>query len=165
MLARSLLLHQSRRKTATQRNTTMLRADIINFEAGPRLLLPMIGGTVRAGFPSPADDFNVKKHDLNELLITNPTATFFWKARGLSMQGAGINDGDLLIVNRALTPLHRDIVVAEVDNDFTVKYLHKRAGQIKLLAADPTFPPILFKDGQVLTICGVVTATIKRHRS
>lgn len=80
------------------------------------------------------------------------------------MLGAGISDGDILIVNRALTAMHRDIVVAEVDNDFTVKYLHKRAGQVSLRAADPTFPPIILKDGQTMTVCGVVTATIKRHR-
>ena len=125
----------------------------------------MAQGTVRAGFPSPADDFTVKRHDLNELLITHPQATFFWRVRGTSMAGAGITDGDILIVNRALTPLHGDIVVAEVDNDFTVKYLHKRAGRVKLRAADATFPDIVFeREGQQLVVVGVVTATIKRHR-
>ena len=125
----------------------------------------MVAGTVRAGFPSPADDFSVRRHDLNELLITHPQATFFWRVRGTSMHGAGIADGDILVVNRALTPLHGDIVVAEVDNDFTVKYLHKRAGRVKLHAADATFPDIVFeRDGQQLVIVGVVTATIKRHR-
>jgi DNA polymerase V len=126
----------------------------------------MVQGTIRAGFPSPADDFSVKRHDLNELLITHPTATFFWRVRGTSMQGAGIGDGDILIVNRALVPTHGDVVVAEVDNDFTVKYLHKRNGRIKLQAADPTFPDILFDAGseRTLVIVGVVTCTIKRHR-
>jgi DNA polymerase V len=125
----------------------------------------MVQGTIRAGFPSPADDFAVKRQDLNDLLITHPQATFFWRVRGTSMLGAGITDGDILIVNRALTPLHGDIVVAEVDNDFTVKYLHKRNGRVKLKAADATFPDITFeKDGQQLVIVGVVTATIKQHR-
>lgn len=125
----------------------------------------MVQGTIRAGFPSPADDFAVKRHDLNELLITHPQATFFWRVRGTSMVGAGISDGDILIVNRALTALHGDIVVAEVDNDFTVKYLHQRGGRIRLRAADATFPDIVFeRDGQQLVIVGVVTATIKRHR-
>jgi DNA polymerase V len=135
------------------------------FDAGPPVLLPMMQGSVRAGFPSPADDFSVKRHDLNELLVTHPAATFFWRVRGTSMEGAGIRDGDILVVNRALTPVHGDIVVAEVDTDFTVKYLHRRHGRVKLQAADPTFPDIVFdKDGQQLVIVGVVTATIKRFR-
>lgn len=134
------------------------------FLAGPSLPLPMVQGSVRAGFPSPADDFAVKRHDLNELLITHPVATFFWEARGLSMLQAGIGDGDILVVNRALSPQHRDIVVAEVDNDFTVKFLYQRAGRVKLTAADPTFPEIVPRDGQTLSICGVVTCAIKRFR-
>ena len=81
------------------------------------------------------------------------------------MVEAGIDDGDLLVVNRVLTPQHRHIVVAQVDGDFTVKYLHKRNGKVKLVAANPTFADIVFKDGQTLTICGVVTCTIKRFVS
>jgi DNA polymerase V len=150
--------------TANAKPASSALSTVIYFEPGPRLPIPWVGGFVRAGFPSPAEDFAARRHDLNELLITHPAATFMWMARGLSMLGAGIGDGDLLVVNRALTPQHRDIVVAEIDNDFTVKYLHKRAGQVRLVAADPTFPPILLKDGQTLVICGVVTATIKRHR-
>ena len=128
--------------------------------------LPMVEGRIRAGFPSPAADFAVKRQDLNELLITHPAATFFWSVAGKSMFGAGIDEGDILVVNRALASnaKHGDIVVAEVDQDFTVKYLHKRAGQVQLRAADPTFPPIIFKDGQTMTICGVVTSVIKRFR-
>lgn len=124
----------------------------------------MVQGTVRAGFPSPADDFAEKRHDLNELLVTHPAATFFWRVRGTSMHAAGIGDGDILVVNRALDPVHGDIVVAEVDNDFTVKYLHRRGSRVKLVAADPTFPDIVPREGQTLTICGVVTSAIKKFR-
>lgn len=134
------------------------------FRAGPVLPLPMVQGTVRAGFPSPAEDLAARRHDLNELLITHPAATFFWRVRGTSMLGAGIADGDILIVNRALEPRHGDIVVAEVDNDFTVKYLHRRGSRVKLVAADPTFPDIVPRDGQTMAICGVVTGAIKRFR-
>ncbi|MGE4244034.1 LexA family protein [Ramlibacter sp.] len=70
----------------------------------------------------------------------------------------------ILVVNRALDAKHGDVVVAEVDNDFTVKYLHRRAGRVKLRAADPTFPDIEFRDGQQMLIVGVVTSTIKRFR-
>lgn len=143
---------------------SVIPTDAATFCFSGSLPLPMVEGTVWAGFPSPAADFDVKRHDLNDLLITHPMATFFWEVRGNSMLEAGISEGDILIVNRALTPLHGDIVVAEVDNDFTVKYLHKRNGVASLRAANPTFPPIVFRDGQTLTICGVVSAVIKRFR-
>ena len=136
----------------------------IAFLGGPPLPLPWVEGTVPAGFPSPAADFAVKRHDLNELLITHPAATFMWQARGLSMIDLGIADSDILVVNRALTPKHGDIVVAEIDGDFTVKQFWRRSGVVQLRAGNATFPPILFRDGQVMTICGVVTATIKRFK-
>lgn len=127
--------------------------------------LPWVEGTVPAGFPSPAADFAVKRLDLTELLITHPAATFMWRCSGVSMIGLGIFDGDILIVNRALVPpRHLDIVVAEVDGDFTVKQFFRRNGSVQLRAANPTYPPILFKDGQTMSVCGVVTATIKRFR-
>lgn len=127
-----------------------------------RLQLPFVEGRLSAGFPSPADDFLVKRHDLNELLITHPQATFFWQVSGQSMKDAGIGDGDILVVNRALKPRHGSIVVAQVDGDFTVKTLHKRADRLKLVPANPTFPEITFREGQQLIICGVVTAAITR---
>jgi DNA polymerase V len=125
------------------------------------LLLPMVEGKLSAGFPSPADDFAVKRLDLNDL-ITHPLATFYWKTSGRSMIEAGIDDGDILVVNRALTPAHRHIVVAQVDGDFTVKYLFKRNGRVKLQPANPTFPEIVFQEGQQLIISGVVIFAIKR---
>ena len=121
----------------------------------------MVQGKLSAGFPSPADDFAVKRLDLNDL-ITHPLATFYWKTSGRSMIEAGIDDGDILVVNRALTPMHRHIVVAQVDGDFTVKYLYKRNGRVKLQPANPTFPEISFKEGQQLIISGVVIFAIKR---
>ena len=126
------------------------------------LQLPVVEGKLRAGVPSPADDFATKRQDLNDLLITHPLATFYWQVSGQSMVEAGIGDGDLLVVNRAITPVHKHIVVAQVDGDFTVKYLYKRSGRVKLTTANPTFPEITFKEGQQLIICGVVTAAIKR---
>lgn len=130
----------------------------------PIVLVPVVQGRLPAGFPSPADDFAVKRHDLNELLITHPAATFMWQVSGQSMIEAGIFDGDVLVVNRALTPAHKDIVVAQVDGEFTVKYLYKRADRIKLMPANPTYPVITFREGQQLIVVGVVTATIKRFR-
>ena len=76
---------------------------------------------MRADFPSPADDFSIKRHNLNELVITHPLATFMLQARGFSMTELGINDGDMLVVVFALEAVHGDIVVAEVDGEFIVK--------------------------------------------
>ena len=87
-----------------------------------------------------------------------------WQVAGVSMIELGIFDSDVLVVNRALTPKHGDVVVAEIDGDFTVKQFYRRNGLIQLRAGNPTYPPIIFRDGQTMTICGVVTATIKRFR-
>ena len=141
-----------------------LQPSATRFESSGPLLLPMVEGTVWAGFPSPAADFQVKRHDLNDLMVTHPAATFFWHVRGTSMVEAGISDGDMLVVNRALVPQHMDVVVAEVDGEFTVKHFCQRAGQVSLRAANPTFPPIILKEGQTLTICGVVTFTVRKMR-
>lgn len=143
---------------------SVIPLDAVAFSQGAAMPLPWVEGYVPAGFPSPAADFAVKRHDLNELLITHPAATFMWQARGVSMIDLGIADGDILVVDRALTPAHRCIVVAEVDGDFTVKQFWRHRGVVQLRAGNPTFPPIIFKDGQVMTICGVVTASIKRFK-
>jgi DNA polymerase V len=127
--------------------------------------LPLAGGSIRAGFPSPAQDFAVERLDLMALLVKHPQATYFWRVAGDSMREAGIDDGDLITVDRALRPRHNNIVVALVDGDCTVKYLHQQAGLMKLRAANPNYPDILPRDGQTIEVWGVVTACIKRFAS
>jgi len=124
--------------------------------------IPLFSHSVRAGFPSPADDYVAESLDLNEHLIAHREATFFLRAKGHSMTGAGIQDGDLLVVDRSLTPSNRSVVIAVVDGEFTVKRLSKRGGKIRLLAENPEFAAIDFKDGQELQIWGVVTNVIHR---
>ena len=126
------------------------------------LLARLLISRVCAGFPSPAEDLGAQRIDLTQVLITHPQATFMLRAQGHSMIEAGIFDGDILVVNRALVPRHRHIVVAVVDGDFTVKRLYQLGGRIKLQAANPTFPDIAPKDGQLLEVWGVVTASIKQ---
>lgn len=128
----------------------------------PRLALPLFGCFVRAGFPSPATDYVSEQLDLNEHLIAHKEATFYVRAKGLSMVGAGIQDGDLLIVDRSLTPTHRCVVIAVVDGEFTCKRLWKRGARIRLVAENPEFPAMDFSDGQELQIWGVVTNVIHR---
>lgn len=119
---------------------------------------------VQAGFPSPAEDLGAKRIDLTAELIKHPAATFLMRARGTSMTGVGIFEGDVLIIDRAIKPKHGQVVVAMVDGDFTVKTLYQRAGRIKLQAANVTYPDILFKEGQELVVWGVVTHAIKRFK-
>lgn len=123
-----------------------------------------VDARVPAGFPSPAEDHQVARLDLIELLSTHPQATYFMRIAGNSMTEAGIFDGDIVVVNRALTPQHGDIVLAVVDNEFTCKRLHQRNGQVRLKSANPAFPDIRFKDGQTLEVWGVVAATLKLFR-
>ena len=115
-----------------------------------------------AGFPSPAEDLGAQRINLTQVLITYPQAIFILRAWGHSMMEAGIFDNDILVVNRAIVPRHRHIVVAVVDGDFTVRRLYQLGGRIKLQAANPTFPDIVPRDGQLLEVWGVVTACIKQ---
>ncbi len=128
------------------------------------LILPVAGDCVRAGFPSPAEDFQVERLDLTTILVSHPQATFFLRLRGDSMRDAGLFDGDLLVVNRALKPVNGDVVIAVVDGEFTCKTLWLKFGRMKLVAANPTYPEIVPKEGQTIEVWGVVTASIKRLR-
>ena len=128
------------------------------------LILPVEGDCVRAGFPSPAEDFQVERLDLTAILVSHPQATFFLRLRGDSMRDAGLFDGDLLVVNRALKPVNGDVVIAVVDGEFTCKTLWLKFGRMKLVAANPTYPEIVPKEGQTIEVWGVVTASIKRLR-
>ena len=122
----------------------------------------LLTGTVQAGFPSPAEDLGAQRIDLTQLLIKHSQATYFLRASGHSMTEAGIFDGDILVIDRAIKPRNTHIVVAIVDGEFTVKQLYQRAGRMKLKAANPTYPDITPKEGQTIEVWGVVTSTIKQ---
>ena len=133
---------------------------------------PKISGSVVAGFPSPAEQYLEPPLDLNELLVKRPAATFFVRVQGDSMIGAGINDGDLLVVDRSLRPASGDVIIASVDGDFTVKTLRLgdgewgtgNGGEIRLVAANPKYPDIVLKPGQELDYLGKVTACIHQFK-
>lgn len=124
--------------------------------------LAMCAWSVPAGFPSPAADHTHKEIDLNEHLIRNKEATFIFRVNGDSMTGIGIYEGDELIVDRSIDAKHGNIVLAVLNNEFTVKRLHRRGGVIKLLAENPIYPAIVIKDGQELMIWGVVTRNLHK---
>ena len=119
---------------------------------------------VSAGFPSPAQDYTEATLDLNELMVGNELATFIVEANSLSMLNAGIDIGDKLIVDRSLEAFDHDIVIAMIDNDFTVKRLVIQSDLIYLKAENPDFNDIYLEDGQELLIWGVVTNIIKATR-
>ncbi len=124
------------------------------------LALPVSRVSVQAGFPSPADDFMVERLDIMKLLVKHPQATYFWRVRGDSMAGANIHDGSILAIDRAIKPKHMHVVVAVVDGECTCKYLHQRAGRVKLQAANPTYPDIVPKDSQTIEVWGVARGCI-----
>lgn len=126
----------------------------------PRLARPLFLSRVPAGFPSPAEDYVEAALDLNEHLIAHKEATFFVRVRGDSMIGAGIRNGDLLVVDRAREAKGGDIVIAVVDGDLTVKRLTQRGAYLCLMPENPCYSPIEPKEGQELTVWGVVTSAI-----
>lgn len=122
---------------------------------------PLYLSSVQAGFPSPADDYVDGELDLLELLIQRPSSTFFCRVSGDSMEGAGIFDGDILIVDRAITANHGDVVVAAVAGELTCKYLDKH--RHRLMPANEKYRPIEIPDGSDLVIEGVVRHSIRCH--
>jgi len=121
-----------------------------------------VSGSVVAGFPSPAEQYQEQALDLNELLVRRPAATFFVKVQGDSMTGAGIRDGDLLVVDRSLRPASGDVIIACVDGEFTVKTYRRDANGTRLEPANPAYPVIHMRSGRQLDYFGKVTACIHR---
>ena len=125
-------------------------------------LPPMMASSAVCGFPSPAEQYVDSPLNLHELLVKKPAATYFVRADGDSMTGAGIRSGDILVVDRSLEPGNGSIVIACVDNEFTVKYFYRdeNTGAVRLVPGNRKYRPILFTDGMELKIFGVVTACI-----
>ena len=130
-----------------------------------QILTPVFLDSVSAGFPSPATDYMENKLDLNEYLIKHPASTFIVKAKGPSMTDAGILSGDLLIVDRSITPKSNDIVIASVFGDLTVKKLQKKENSLFLLSANSDYPSIQVKEEMECFIWGVVTYIIHESNS
>lgn len=148
-------------------NQSIVLSDVISIKLvvpSSHILIPYALEKISAGFPSPAQDYIDKALDMNEHLIKNETATFIVKVASLSMLNAGIEIDDELIVDRSLNAKHGDIVVALIDNDFTVKRLMIDESGQWLKAENPDYKNIYLLDGQELIIWGVVTHIIKMTR-
>jgi DNA polymerase V len=124
------------------------------------IVLAQVG--ISAGFPSPADDFKEYKISLDKTLVRNKEATFYAKVSGQSMVGAGLDDGDLLVVDKSLEPQHNYIAVCFIDGEFTVKRLHVNKGEVYLLPSNPAYKPIKITNDNDFQIWGIVTHVIKK---
>jgi len=122
--------------------------------------IPVIG-EVAAGFPSPAEEELRDIISFDEYLVSRPEASFLLQVSGDSMIGEGIREGDLVIVERGREPKNGDIVVAEVDGEWTMKYFHKEGKIVRLEAANPKYPPITPR--MELRLGGVVTAVVRKY--
>ena len=128
---------------------------------GPGRVLPAVGH-ISAGFPSPADDYLEAALDLNQLLIKNPSATFYGRAQGDSMTGAGVEHGDLLVIDRAVPYRHNALAVCYLDGEFTLKRLRKEGEDLYLMPANPAYPPLKLREGSDFAVWGIVTYVIKK---
>ena len=123
---------------------------------------PLFLTRISAGFPSPADDYIEKNLDLNEHLIKHPSATFFVRVEGNSMVNAGIHNGDILIVDRALEPVDNRVIVAVVDGELTVKRIRGKGDTLYLVPENDDFKPIVVTEQMGFEVWGVVTHSIHR---
>lgn len=139
---------------------TFLRPDA----ATPPCEVPVAGSSVHAGFPSPADDFLDAPLDLNREFVRNPASTFFVRVAGDSMTGAGIDDGDLLIVDKSVEPHDGCIAVCCLDGEFTVKRIRRERDVLWLQPANPAYPAIRVAAADELVVWGVVRHVIKSFR-
>ena len=125
--------------------------------------VPLGGSMISAGFPSPADD-TYESFDISSHIVRHPAATFFMRVAGDSMVGAGIFDGDLVIVDRSLEVESGDIVVAVLDGEFTIKRFRRNPSTIELVPENPKYRKITLNEGMELEIWGVVTGTYKSFK-
>ncbi len=124
--------------------------------------LPFITAGIKAGFPSPAADFDETKISLDTVLVKNREATFYAKASGTSMTGAGIDDGDILVIDRSLEPRNNKIAVCLLDGEFTVKRIKVSKEEMFLMPENKSFEPIKITDDNQLIIWGIVTYVVKK---
>ena len=128
------------------------------------LPLPVAGSDVAAGFPSPAEDHEEMSLDLNKALIRHPAATFYARVKGSSMMDAGIEDGDLLIIDKALEPKDGDVAVCFIDGEFTVKRIRLGDGDLFLVPANPLFQPGRVTEENEFLVWGIVSYIIHNPR-
>lgn len=126
--------------------------------------IPMAVETIHAGFPSPAQDYIEDGIDLNKELVHHPASTFYARVAGYSMKDAGINPGDILVVDKLLEPKDGDIAVCFIDGEYTLKYIKFSKDSVWLVPANEDYKPIQITEDNDFIIWGIVTYTIQKRR-
>lgn len=150
------------KKTKPIRIPVEMEEDILDFINSNKYSLPLYSSRISAGSPSPNDEDIEDRIDLNRYLIDNPRDSILVKATGDSMIGAGIFSGDILVVDKETPPQHGKIVIASIDNQLTVKRLHKKDGKIILKSENKNFSDIEIPENAELLILGIVTSVIHK---
>lgn len=135
--------------------------EFLDVQPASRLAVPFAAGPAECGFPSPAEDYLDSPLDFNELLVTNPAATFAVRLAGESMIGAGLFPGDIAVVDRSVAPTNNCIVLALLDGEFTVKRYRRNGGTITLVPENPAYAPVTISEERGFEIWGVVTRSIR----
>ena len=130
----------------------------------PKYPPPLVAWHISCGFPSPAEDYRESELDINELVIAHPDATFYVRVSGDSMEGAGIFEGDVLVVDRALDARNNTIIVALVNGEFTVKRLTMSGDTIFLMPENPRYEPLPITEEMEFRVWGIATYVIHRLR-
>jgi len=142
-------------------NSSEVVSVLASAQVADALPLPLYASRPAAGFPAPGDDMVEKALDLNELLIERPHSTFFIRVEGDSMEGVGIFSGDILVVDRAITPRDGSIVVAAVYGELVVKRLRVSARGTRLVSENTAYAPIELADNDQVFVWGVVTGSVR----
>ncbi|HOJ77080.1 MAG TPA: translesion error-prone DNA polymerase V autoproteolytic subunit [Bacillota bacterium] len=127
-----------------------------------KLELQYTGQQITAGFPSPAEDYLETKLDLNNYLVKNPSATFYGRVKGFSMKDAGVDDGDLLIIDKSLGYRNGALAVCFINGEFTLKKINTDHGRLLLMPANEAYQPIEVKAEDDFMVWGIVTHIIKK---
>ncbi|WP_302303870.1 LexA family protein [Culturomica massiliensis] len=143
--------------------------ELFSADVTTELKLNFAEGGIFAGFPSPAQDYMELSIDLNTELIKHPASTFFGRVRGNSLCDAGVEEGDILVIDKSLQPSDGDMVVAFIDGEFTLKFIHFESDnpapdKIWLMPANDTYQPIMVTPDNEFLVWGVVTYTIKKRK-
>ena len=141
-----------------------LSLEIFRADTSTELKLPYADQGIQAGFPSPAQDYINEYIDLNREIVRHPASTFFGKVSGDSMIEEGIEQGDLLVIDRSIEPENGDLAVCCLDGEFTLKRIRLVPGAVWLIPSNESYDPILVTPDRRFEVWGVVTHTIKNNR-
>jgi len=136
--------------------------EFYSIDTTTELEIPLFESNISAGFPSPADDYIDLKIDFNKLLIKNPAATFCVRVNGVSMKDAGINNGDILVVDRSIEPKNNSVAVCFIDGEFTIKRITRVKHELFLVADNPEYKPIKISKDNDFQVWGVVRFVIHK---